>query len=119
MTFHQKIFAILASIVLLGLIFEFVRKKKLKEEYSWLWILTGVTILVLVVWYDSLLFVSRLIGAVTPITTLFLFGLLFLVLINIHFSIRISTFTDQIKELSQRLAMLTKEVKDLTGKKKK
>lgn len=119
MTLHQKIFAILASVILLVLIFELVRKKKLKEEYSWLWILTGVIILALVVWYGLLLFVTRLIGAASPQTTLFLFGLLFLVLINIHFSIRISTFTDQIKELAQRLAILTKELKELTKKKEK
>ncbi len=116
MPLHQKIFAILASIILLVFIFELVRKKKLKEEYSWLWILTGVIMLVLVVWYDFLLFMTRLIGAGNPRTTLFLFGLLFLVLINIHFSIRISTFTDQIKELAQRLAILTKELKELTKK---
>ncbi len=117
MPLHQKIFAILAGVMLLGLIFELVRKRKLKEEYSWLWILTGIIILALVVWYDLLLFVTHLIGAGNPRTTLFLFGLLFLVLINIHFSIRISTFTDQIKELAQRLAILTKELKELTKKK--
>lgn len=117
MTLHQKIFALVAGIMFLLIILELVRKRKVKEEYSWLWILIGVIILILVIWYDLLLFVTRLIGAETPLTTLFLFGFLFLILINIHYSIRISLFTNQIKKMAQRIGLLSKEIEELKDKK--
>lgn len=114
MTVHQRLFAVLASVSLLLIILVCVYKRKIKEEYSWLWLMTGVIILLLAVWYDFLLFISKLIGAVSPQTTLFIFGLIFIIFINIHFSIKISHFSGQIKELVQSLAILTKQVNDLS-----
>ena len=106
MFFQQKIFAILASIFLMLVVVELVRRRKLREEYSWLWLLTGGIIILLVVWYDLLLFITHLIGAVAPTTTLFIFGLLFLMLISLHYSIQISKLSHQVKEMAQQLALL-------------
>ena len=119
MTLHQEIFALVASVSLLLIILGLVRKRKIKEEYSWLWILIGITILTLILWYDSLLFITCLIGAETPLTTLFLFGFLFLILVNIHYSVKISKFTDQVKKISQKIGLLTKEVEDFKRNKEK
>jgi len=106
MPLRQKILAILLSVGLVILIFELVRRKKLREEYSWLWMLTGVVIFVLVIWHDLLLFVTRLLGIALPASTIFLFGVFFLILINLYFSVKISTLSTQIKELTQRQAIL-------------
>jgi len=106
MPLRQKILAILLSVGLIILIFELVRRKKLREEYSWLWMLTGVVIFVLVIWHDLLLLVTRLLGIALPASTIFLFGVFFLILINLYFSVKISTLSTQIKELAQRQAIL-------------
>jgi len=106
MLLRQKVVAILLSVGLIILIFELVRRRKLREEYSWLWMLTGVVIFILAVWYDLLVFITRLIGAALPASTLFFFGVFFLILINLYFSVKISTLTDQIKKLTQRQAIL-------------
>ena len=106
MPFQQKVFAIIASILLMLLVVELVRRRRLREEYSWLWLLTGGVIILLVVWYDLLVFVTRLIGAIVPTTTLFIFGLLFLMLISLHYSIQISKLSHQLKEMAQQLALL-------------
>ena len=106
MSYPQKIFAIIASLLLMALVVELVRRRKLREEYSWLWLLTGGIIILLVVWYDLLLFITHLIGAVAPTTTLFIFGLLFLMIISLHYSIQISKLSHQVKETAQQLALL-------------
>jgi len=93
-------------------ILEMVRRRKLREEYSWLWLLTGLVMILLVIWYDLLVFISHIIGAVLPTTTLFLFGMLFLMLISLHYSIKISTLTDQVKKLAQELAIFRGEMKE-------
>jgi NO-binding membrane sensor protein with MHYT domain len=112
MFFKQKIFAIAASILIMFLVVELVRRRKLREEYSWLWLLTGALIVLLVVWYDLLLWITHLIGAVAPTTTLFIFGLLFLMVISLHYSIQISKLSFQVKEMAQELTLLKGRVED-------
>jgi len=118
MPLQQKVLAISLSIGLLILIFELVRRRKLREEYSWLWMLTGVIIFVLGIWYDLLLFITHLVGAALPTSTLFFFGIFFLVLINLYFSVKVSTLTDEIKKLAQELAILNNRVEDYSSKNK-
>lgn len=107
---HQRIFAVLASIVVFLLIVELVRRRRLREEYSWLWLLTGAVMIALVVWYRLLLFITWAIGAGTPVTTLFLFSSLFLLVIAIHYSVIISRLTMQVKNLAQELALLSNKL---------
>jgi hypothetical protein len=116
MLHRQKIFAIIASVVLIVFITALIRRKKLKEEFALLWLLTAAGILVMVVWYGLLERLSGLIGAVAPTTTLFLFAFLFLILISIHFSVKFSKLSDQIKDLSQELAFLRKEMEEIKNK---
>ena len=113
MTLRQQAFALAAGIGLLVFVVEMVRRRRLREEYSWLWIITGVAILVLSVWFELLEWLTRLIGAVVPVSTLFVFGILFLMVINIHFSVKISTLTNQVKNQAQRLAILDHYVQEL------
>jgi len=109
MLFRQKMFALIIGIAIFLFILEMVRRRKLREEYSWLWLLTGFGIIVLVVWYDLLLFITKFIGAVLPTTTLFLIGVIFLMLIALHYSIKISALTDQVRKLAQDMAILCQE----------
>jgi len=109
MPIRQKIFALIAAIALCIFIVEMVRRKKLREEYSWLWLLTGFGIIVLAVWYDLLVFITEMIGAALPTTTLFVFALLFLLLIALHYSVKISSLTDQVRKLAQKISILEAE----------
>jgi len=114
MLLQQKIFAIIASLALYVVIIYLVKKGKLREEYSWLWLLTGAVIILLVIWYDLLLFLTNLIGAVSATTTIFIFGIVFLMFISLHFAIKISSLSDQVKNLAQKLSLheAEKEGKD-------
>ena len=109
MTLQQKIFAIITVACILIVIIYLVKKRKLREEYSWLWLLTGFVMLVLVLWYDLLLYITDLIGAATVTTTLFIFGIIFLMLIALHFAIKISSLSDQVKNLAQQVSLLEAE----------
>ena len=112
MFWQQKIFAIIASVLIMLLVVELVRRRRLREEYSWLWLLTGGVIILLVAWYDLLLWITHLIGAVAPTTTLFIFSTLFLMLISLHYSIQISKLSHQVKEMGQQLALLRGQLEE-------
>ena len=105
MTAQQKIFAFMIGVGLFFVIIEMVRRRRLAEEYSFLWLFIGVGIVVLVLWYDLLERLTHFIGAVTPTTTLFIFGFVFLILINLHFSVKITKLSMQVKDLAQKIAI--------------
>jgi len=107
---RQEVMAILLSVGLMVLIFELVRRRKLREEYSWLWMLTGVTIFILAIWHGLLLSITRLIGAALPASTILFFGVFFLILINLYFSVKLSKLSNQVKELVQKSAVLSEKV---------
>ena len=113
---RQKIFAIIISLTLLIFIIELVRRKKLREEYSWLWLLTGAMILILALWYDLLQGITYLIGAGLPTSTLFFLGLVFLILIAIQFSVKVSELNTQVKNLAQENGLLKNRVEELEEK---
>jgi len=113
MPLRQKSFAIIISLFLLVFIIELVRRKKLREEYSWLWLLTGTIILILALWYDMLQWITHLIGASLPTSTLFFLGMVFLILIAIHFSVKVSELNNQVKNLAQENGLLKNRIEEL------
>jgi hypothetical protein len=113
MPLRNKMVALMVGIGMLVLIIDLVRRRKLREEYSWLWLLTGFVILLLTMWFDLLKWITHLVGAIAPSSTIFLFAFLFLILISLHFSVVISRLTDRNKELAQRSALLELELNDL------
>ena len=115
MPLRQKIFAIIISVLICVAIVDLVRRRRLKEEYSLLWLATGILLFILALWYDLLRAITAFIGAVLTSSTLFFFGIIFLLLINLHFSIRISELTDRVKSLVQELALMKAELEKHKG----
>lgn len=108
-----RIIAILICVFLVAYVFELVRRKHLSEEYSMGWLVTGTLMLILSISEDLLIWVSDLVGATLFTSTLFFSGLLFLMIICLHFSIRISALTNQVRKLTQNMAILDYEKKYL------
>ena len=111
-----QIISILICIFLVAYVFELVRRKHLSEEYSMGWLVTGTLMLILSVSENAIRWVSGLVGATLFNSTLFFFGLLFLMIICLHFSIRISALTQQVRSLTQHVGILDHEKKILEKK---
>jgi hypothetical protein len=104
-----RIVTIVGAIGVLLLVLELVRRRKLKEEYSVLWVGTALVVLVLAVWYGLLNSITKLIGAAAPASTIFFFGLLFFLVLMLHFSVRISTLERRLTALVQEVGVNTVE----------
>ena len=109
MPLSQKIFALLICCIVFVVTINLVRKRRLREEYSVLWLMTSLLMFVLVLRYDWLVTLTNFIGAGLPTTTLFIGSLVFLMLIAVQFSIKISRLTDQVKNLAQDNALIREE----------
>jgi hypothetical protein len=106
---RQKVFFLTIALVLLMVIVELIRRRRLRVEYSWLWIASGVTIIVLILRYELLIKITAAVGAVVPTSTIFFFCILYLALLSLNYSVRLTELTRQVKELAQEVALLRAE----------
>jgi len=101
--------SLVISLILFFQVVRLIQKGRLEISYCWLWLAVGITAPMIVIKYDWLLWFSNLIGAVSPVTTLFLFSILILFLMCLQFSLVISLQRRQIKRLTQQIAMRTEQ----------
>jgi hypothetical protein len=100
------IVAAIASVVLLIVVLELIRQRRLRERYAILWLLTASVMLVLALWRSGLDTMADLVGISYPPSALFVLGSVFFLLVLLHYSTVISKLTDQNTILAQRLALL-------------
>jgi hypothetical protein len=105
-SWNLRIIGIVGSVGLLLFILEAVRRRQLKEEYTVLWVITGVVLLLLAAWPGLLRDVRNLIGASSEASTLYFFGLLFVVALVLHFSVRVSRLERRVVSMMQEIALL-------------
>lgn len=102
----QRAEVIIVAIALSLVIFELVRRKHLMERYAILWLVAGITLLMLALWKGLLTTLSHAAGIYYPPAALFAVGFLFVLVMLLHFSMTVSRLSDQNKILAQRVALL-------------
>jgi hypothetical protein len=108
-----QLFAALASVVLLGVVIELIRSRKLRERYALLWLATAGVILFFAAWRSGLHELSRALGIAYPPNALFVLAMLFVLVLLLHFSTVISKLSDRSTILTQRLALLEERLREL------
>lgn len=109
----MQIIAIAGSILLFFFILYLVRKKRIKEEYSLLWIFFSVIFIVLSFWRQGLDYIAMLIGVAYPPTAILLILLMAIFMILIQFSIIISKLSETNKTLCQEIGLLKLEIENI------
>src|SRR5215204_7532032 len=111
-----QLFAALASVVLLGIVIELIRTRRLRERYALLWLATAGAILFFAIWRSGLHNLSKALGVAYPPNALFVLAMLFVLVLLLHFSTVISKLTDRTTLLTQRLALLDERLRELEDK---
>lgn len=101
-----QLVTLVGSFLMMFVILESVRKQRLKEAYSLLWLIMGSIFIILSMWHDALGVVSDMIGIAYAPATLFLFLIVAVFMILIQYSIVLSKRTEQVKNLTQEIALL-------------
>ncbi len=108
---RTSIAATAVSVLLLLVVFELIRSRRLRERYAILWLATGLVLVALSAWRGGLNTIARWFGVSTyPPAVLFAVGLLFVILVLLHYSTVISKLSDQNTVLAQRLALLESRI---------
>jgi hypothetical protein len=105
-----QIVSIVGAAILLLVIFDLVRRRRLLERYAILWLGSGVILLGLAVWRGALENLASALGIFYPPNALFVVAFGFVLVLLLHFSIAVSKLADQSKVLAQRLALLEQRV---------
>jgi len=108
-----EIVAIAVSLLLLIVVFELVRRRKLTEEYSLLWILSALVLLALSIRREILHAVARWLGVYYPPIVLVMLLIVMVFVASLCFSVIVSRQRKQIERLIEETAILSAEVRDL------
>lgn len=104
----------LAAVGLALYVLDLVRRRKLSEEYSLLWVIATVVVAVLGFSTSLLTWITRLLGFLGESSTVFAFGLGFVVVMLLYLSIRLSRLGFENHALTRELALLRHEVERLS-----
>lgn len=106
------VLSVVGCLVILVTVFELVRRRRLNIEFSVLWILAALLIAMLSFFPSTLLFLTKLIGARDPGSILLFIGIAFVGLIVLNFSVKISSLCNQIKILTQKIALIENKLQE-------
>lgn len=108
--FRIQAIAIATSILFLLYIVRLIIKGKLREEYSIVWIVCTIILILFSFWRDGLAVVSDLVGVYSP-PNLVLIATIFAVFIYLlHLSVVVSKLHAQNKQLAQDIALLKEKI---------
>ena len=107
---RTMVVGVVGSVAVLVFVLELVRQRRLREEYSLLWLATGIVVLVLSLSRPLLDVLASAVGIFYPPSALFLVALLFVLAILMHFSMVITRLTQENKEVAQQIALLRHEL---------
>lgn len=113
MTNLVQLVAVSFSLLLLAIVLELVRRRKLTEEHSLIWIVGAVALLTLSVWRNLLDLTARAVGIYYPPALLLLALTGFVFLVSLYFSVVISRQRQEIERMIEELALIDAEVRRL------
>ena len=107
-----QIVALIATLALLLLVFDLVRRRRLAERYALLWMSAAVALLVLAIWRDGLDVIADLMGIADPANAIFILALGVTFVLLLHFSVATSRLAEETKILAQEVARLDQELRE-------
>ena len=105
--------AFILAFLIVALVAEMVRRKKLREKYAFWWLAVGFTTLVLAAFPDLLYAAAVMVGVQLPSNLLFILSILMLLGVCLHLSWEISVVEDETRTLAEEVAILRVQLERL------
>ncbi|HEY8939624.1 MAG TPA: DUF2304 domain-containing protein [Cellvibrio sp.] len=113
-----QVFSIIGSTSLIIFILKLIKRKKLKEEYSLLWLGCAITFFLVSLFKPLLELFAQTLGIIYAPAALLLMLIIGAFFILIQFSVVISKLSESNKNLTQEIGILKAEIKNLEQKSK-
>lgn len=108
-----QIVGLLVSVLLLAIVLELVRRRKLIEEYSFPWILFSLALLAVSLRQEILHAVAEWLGASYPPIVLVMLLIAMVFVASLCHSVIVSRHRQQIERLTEETAILSAELRDI------
>ncbi len=105
-----QIIAIATSLLFLLYIIRLIIKGKLREEYSIVWIVCTVVLILFSFWRDGLEIMANLLGVYEAPNLIFTGAIFAIFIYLLHLSVVVSKLQSQNKQLAQDIAMLKEKM---------
>jgi hypothetical protein len=106
-----RIVAVVVTAIMLGIVLELVRRRRLVERYALLWMIVALALLVLAIWNQLLSLASNAIGIAVPANALFIAAFAVAFLMLLQFSVVTTRLSEETKILAQEVARLDAEAR--------
>ena len=112
---EQRVTSIIFSLMLLFVIVQLIRRRKLREEYALIWLAAGIIILLLSVFHNIVGAMASLFAVTYAPTLILVLGQLFVLAVILSQSVVLSSQADRIRDLAQELSLLKWRLHQLEG----
>ena len=100
------VFVILVAEAIAATVLTYVRKWRLREEYSLLWLLLAAVMVLLATFEGITVWIAARLDVVYAPSIIFFIALAFVAAMLFHYSLEISRLSDQSRRLAQELSLL-------------
>lgn len=105
-----QIIAIIVSLFIFFIVIELIRQNHLKERYSLVWLGAAAVLMVFSIWRRLLDFIAISFGIYYPPSFLFLLAIAFLLILLLHFSMIVSSLSENNKRIAQEIGILKSRI---------
>jgi len=110
---RTQLITALGAVLLALVVLDLVRRRRLSEEYSVLWVIATTVIAILGFSTPILVWITRVLGFMFESSTTFAFGLGFTIVMLLYQSLHQSRLATENQVLTRELALLRDEVETL------
>jgi hypothetical protein len=100
---------------LLCLIIDLIRRRQLKEKYALLWLATALVLFVFAVKRSLVEMLAGALGIYYAPSALFLLGFLFMLALNLQYTVMLSRQSERIIRLAQEVGLLRRRLEELAA----
>ena len=108
-----QLIALVTSVLLFTIVLELVRRKKLTEEYSFVWIVCALALLAAALGRRQLDSIALWLGIYYPPAALLLVLIFFVFVASLYFSVVVSRQRQQIERLIEDAALLDARLREM------
>lgn len=98
------------AIVVLAIILVLLLRRQLSEKYAALWIVIGLSILILAIFPGTLGWLAAVLGVEVPANLLFALALALLIGVTLHLSWELSTSEEEVRRVAEEVAIIRGEL---------
>ncbi|MFD9888268.1 DUF2304 domain-containing protein [Amycolatopsis sp. NPDC059027] len=107
-----RVLSIVVACLVLFVVLEMMRRRKLREKYAGVWLIVSVGVVVLAVIPQAAEFLAKITGVKTPSNLVFLLAGVVLALVALHLSTEVGHLEEEVRTSVEEIALLRCELED-------